>query len=355
MRFCDNTLHLMKFNYHIMRKRIIAGCLGVCGFLVGCHQADDMDFIHEDLKMSVVASIEGSDNLVASRYVGDTPNAVSFVKGDAIGLSVNDGAFVEWVKNEDGDGWTPNGNAVFWNNKTSDHSFIAFYPYDSKATSERIPMPDLSGQLGTMESIAEKDFLMAQKTQTYGTNGVVEFKPFDESLDYSFKHVSSLVVVTLKGEGELASATINKISINGTNLFTPFNYVKSNGGLIVKIDDEPGKDLLELSLSHQMESKNKTYYFIVNSGTVSLSAVTLSISYTTNQESYIAKLNGLGTSEVTTFEKGKKYSYSLKVAGGELVISGNEIQDWGEGLNLGDIVINGIEQGESNEGNDENQ
>lgn len=338
-----------------MRKRIIAGCLGVCGFLVGCHQADDMDFIHEDLKMSVVASIEGSDNLVASRYVGDTPNAVSFVKGDAIGLSVNDGAFVEWVKNEDGDGWTPNGNAVFWNDKTSDHSFIAFYPYDSKATSERIPMPDLSEQQGTMESVAEKDFLVAQKTQTYGTNGVVEFKPFDESVDYSFKHVSSLVVVTLKGEGELASATINKISINGTNLFTPFNYVKSNGGLIVKIDDEPGKDLLELSLSHQMESKNKTYYFIVNSGTVSLSAVTLSISYTTNQESYIAKLNGLGTSEVTTFEKGKKYSYSLKVAGGELVISGNEIQDWGEGLNLGDIVINGIEQGESNEGNDENQ
>ena len=338
-----------------MRKRIIAGCLGVCGFLVGCHQADDMDFIHEDLKMSVVASIEGSDNLVASRYVGDTPNAVSFVKGDAIGLSVNDGAFVEWVKNEDGDGWTPNGNAVFWNDKTSDHSFIAFYPYDSKATSERIPMPDLSEQQGTMESVAEKDFLVAQKTQTYGTNGVVEFKPFDESLDYSFKHVSSLVVVTLKGEGELASATINKISINGTNLFTPFNYVKSNGGLIVKIDDEPGKDLLELSLSHQMESKNKTYYFIINSGTVSLSAVTLSISYTTNQESYIAKLNGLGTSEVTTFEKGKKYSYSLKVAGGELVISGNEIQDWGEGLNLGDIVINGIEQGELNEGNDENQ
>ena len=338
-----------------MRKRIIAGCLGVCGFLVGCHQADDMDFIHEDLKMSVVASIEGSDNLVASRYVGDTPNAVSFVKGDAIGLSVNDGAFVEWVKNEDGDGWTPNGNAVYWNDKTSDHSFVAFYPYDSKATSERIPMPDLSEQQGTMESVAEKDFLVAQKTQTYGTNGVVEFKPFNESVDYSFKHVSSLVVVTLKGEGELESATINKISINGTNLFTPSNYVKSNGALIVEIDDESGKDLLELSLSHQMGSTDKTYYFIVNSETVSLSAVTLSISYTTTQGNYIAKLNGLGTSEVTTFEKGKKYSYSLKVAGGELVVSGNEIQDWGEGLNLSDIVINGIGQGESNEGNDENQ
>ena len=137
-----------------MKNNIIIGFFCLCFLLVGCHQADEMDFIHEDLKMSVVASIEGSENLVASRYVGDTPNAVSFVKGDAIGLSVNDGAFVEWVKNEDGDGWTPNGNAVFWNDKTSDHSFIAFYPYDSNATIERIPMPDLSGQLGTMESVS---------------------------------------------------------------------------------------------------------------------------------------------------------------------------------------------------------
>jgi hypothetical protein len=148
---------------------------------------------------------------------------------------------------------------------------------------------------------------------------------------------------------------INKISINGANLFTPSDYVKNDGGFTVDIDKTKQEDLLVLPLSHQMGSSDKTYYFIVNSGTVSLSDVTLSISYTTNQESYIAKLNGLGTSEVTTFEKGKKYSYSLKVAGGELVISGNEIQDWGEGLNLGDIVINGIEQGESNEGNDENQ
>ena len=338
-----------------MKNNIIIGFFCLCFLLVGCHQADEMDFVNEDLRMSVVASIKGSDNLVTSRYGGDTPNSVSFVDGDEIGMSVNGRAFVKWTKDANGDGWSPDGNAVFWDDKTSDHSFVAFYHYDSNVTIEIIPMPDLSEQQGTMESVAEKDFLVAQKTQTYGTNGVVEFKPFNETVDYSFKHVSSLVVVTLKGEGELASATINKISINGTNLLTPSNCVKTDGGFTVDIDETKQQDLLELSLSHQLESKNKTYYFIVNSGTVSLSAVTLSISYTTTQGNYIAKLNGLGTSEVTTFEKGKKYSYSLKVAGGELVISGNEIQDWGEGLNLGDIVINGIEQGESNEGNDENQ
>ena len=216
-------------------------------------------------------------------------------------------------------------------------------------------MPNLAGQQGTMESVAEKDFLVAQKTQTYGTNGVVEFKPFGQSVDYSFKHVSSLVMVTLKGEGELSSATVNKISISGANLFTPSNYVKNENSYIVDIDETNQKDLLKLSLSHQMGSEDKTYYFIVNSGTVSLSAVTLSINYMTTQGTYIATLKGLGSSNVDSFETGKKYSYSLKVAGGELVISGNEIQSWGDGLNLGDIVINGIKQEESNEGNDENQ
>ena len=93
-----------------------------------------------------------------------------------------------------------------------------------------------------------------------------------------------------------------------------------------------------------MYKYNKNFYFVLNSGTVELSAVTLKIDYTTSKGSYIAELKGLGTNEVHKFERGKQYSYSIKVAGGELVISGNEIQDWGEGLILNDIVINGTQQ-----------
>ena len=216
-----------------------------------------------------------------------------------------------------------------------------------------IPMPDLSGQNGTMESVALRDFLVAQKTQAYGTNGVVEFNRLNESVDYSFKHVSSLVIINLKGEGELSSARIDTISISGNDILTLSTCAIDGNGSTVNLNQNIKQNLLELSLSHQMGASDKTFYFVVNSGTVSLSAVTLSISYTTSKGSYVATLNGLGTSEVTSFERGKKYSYSLKVAGGELIISGNAIQSWGEGLSLGNIVINGIEQTVSNEGNNE--
>jgi hypothetical protein len=100
-----------------------------------------------------------------------------------------------------------------------------------------------------------------------------------------------------------------------------------------------------------MNSKNKTYYFVLNSGTVDLEDVTLSVKYKkVGDTEYVAKLEGLGTTEVTSFERGKQYSYSLKIAGGALVVSGNEIAKWGEGLKLDDIVINGeISGGAKNE------
>ena len=54
-----------------------------------------------------------------------------------------------------------------------------------------------------------------------------------------------------------------------------------------------------------------------------------------------AELVGLGITNADTFDSGKQYSYTLKIAGGSLVITGNDIAEWGEGITLEDIVING--------------
>ena len=149
----------------------------------------------ENLEMSMVANIEGSDNSGASRYVGGSPNAATFTNGDAVGLAVGEGEFVKWVYNTT---WKPEGASVNWNDKTSNHNFRAFYPYADNASKGSVPMPELAEQTGDMICVAKKDFLVASKTQTYGTNGEVLFTGDD-----AFKHVSSLVALTLKAEGEL--------------------------------------------------------------------------------------------------------------------------------------------------------
>jgi hypothetical protein len=93
-----------------------------------------------------------------------------------------------------------------------------------------------------------------------------------------------------------------------------------------------------------------TLYFVVNAGTVNLQDVDLSIEYSSGDQEYVATLEGMedeNQSEITTFISGNQYSYALKVTGGQIVISGNEITKWNEGIKLDDIIINGVEEPES--------
>ena len=128
---------------------------------------------------------------------------------------------------------------------------------------------------------------------------------------------------------------------------TPSSYSFEVGKVTLSDDAAKKAGLLEVSPSYTMTSEGKTYYFVLNSGTVELADVTLRIQYEKNSKTYCAAIEGLGTSAVNSFESGKQYSYSLKVAGGVLVVTGNEIADWGEGLTMDDIVINGSEVTES--------
>ena len=126
-----------------------------------------------------------------------------------------------------------------------------------------------------------------------------------------------------------------------------YSFEVTDGKVTLSSDLEKKASLLEVSPSYTMTSESKTYYFVLNSGTVALSDVTLSIRYEKGEKVYHAQLTGLGTNTVTEFESGKQYSYVLKVAGGVLVVTGNKIADWGEGLTMDDIVINGSEVAES--------
>ena len=320
-----------------MKKRTFAAiCCMV--MLAGCQQTDGIANEGERLPMYIKASIGKSE--VGSRYFVETPNSLSFYDGDEIGLSVNDGAFVQWTYSDGRWDVVP---AVNWNDKSSEHTFAAFYPFATGASKGYVPMPDLSGQDGTMTSVATRDFLVSTKTQTYGTNGIVSFTGDD-----AFKHVSSLVSITLKGEGDLVGAKVSEISISGEHILTPSTYsfeVANDNAVTLNVAKQV--DLLEVLPSYTMTSEGITYYFVLNSGTVELADVTLCIQYEKGGKEYNAQLIGLGTNTVTKFESGKQYSYALKVAGGVLVVTGNEIAPWGNGLTMDDIVINGSEVTES--------
>ena len=202
-------------------------------------------------------------------------------------------------------------------------------------------MPSLSGQDGTMATIATKDFLAITKSESYVTNnGVVSFTG-----DYSFKHVSALVKITLKGEGDLLNTTINNITLKGDDIISTSTYkFLETGNPIGKVTVAQGTgDEISITPSNcTITTEGKVFYFVVNAGTATLDNVSLTIKYTSGENNYTATLAQLGASD-KKFVSGVMHKYGLKVADGILSISGNTISGWGDGQDMGDIVINGVQ------------
>ena len=306
--------------------------------LAGCQQAGEIEELGNELPMSVEASIVKT---MGSRYavIDEDPNQLSFANGNAIGMAVEGEGFVKWTLN--GSTWTPTGGCVYWPDKNTAYKFNAFYPFADVTDEGGIKMPSLSGQDGTMATIATKDFLAITKSESYVTNnGVVSFTE-----DYSFKHVSALVKITLKGEGDLLNTTINNITLKGDDIISTSTYkFLETGNPIGKVTVAQGTgDEISITPSNcTITTEGKVFYFVVNAGTATLDNVSLTIKYTSGGKSYTATLAQLGASD-KKFVSGVMHKYGLKVADGILSILGNTISGWGDGQDMGDIVINGVQ------------
>ena len=330
-------------------KNIIALSAFCSTLLVGCQQLEDGLEVKEEYPISIEASIGG---VGASRYTGNEPNSAAFGNGDLIGLAYKVGTdnltnFAKWTF--DGVNWNQDGTSMKWKNLGENHTFYAFYPYDfetSVASLSEIPMPNLANQNGTMTSVASCDFLVATKTMKYSSDGIVSFTG-----DNAFGHVSSLVVLTLKNVGDLASATINDISLTGTDLVAASTYSFTDK-LVTLEDGGTSDDTMNANLANGIQvGGDKVFYFVVNSGTVDLSAVNLSITYkSVGGEVYKATKEGLNTTGGhVKFQQGHSYNYGITVTtGNELSISSHTINTWESGDSF-DITISGEKQEDNNE------
>lgn len=303
--------------------------------LAGCQQAEEITNPSEELPMAIEASIESQ---MGSRYASvnndGTPNSLVFTAGDKIGVFVDNRAAAQWTKG-DGDNWTSTPNTIYWPDKVNSYDFYAFYPYQKATSITSVPMPSLAGQTGTIESLSACDFMVATANQSYtSNNGTVSFT----GTNNKFKHVSSLVAITILKESDLKVSTITKISFegaSGTNLGSNTIYSFETGTVTANTNiDNVTSTTLNVSMTEA--NADKTLYFILNSG-ANLANVTFCIEYKTGEKNYKASKTGLGSDDL---ESGNRYNFNLNITDGVLSISGCEIEGWGEGTSMDDIIIN---------------
>ena len=316
-----------------MRKISFVWSCFVMTFFVACQQAEVESPKADDLRMSIVASIKGQQEMRDSRYEINQSGVPVFKKGEAIGVFFDEEPVVKWTYLNPA--WSPSRD-VFWPDRDEPHDIRAFSPYIGNVTSyDNIPMPLLTSQTGTMEDVIAKDFLVTAVNQTYGKDGVVSFKGAN-----AFTHVSSMIQLTLTGDGDLSASTLKRISIACNNIVTKSTYSFTEGVIL----DDIQSNTLDLSLNHEMNGTGVTYYFIVNAKdgtTENPDKATLTIEYKREGTTYEATLEQFAGND---FAEGVCQQYTLSIKDGVLLITGADITDWKPGGSLDEIVINGKEQ-----------
>ncbi len=313
-----------------MNKKVLVWSCCVMTFFSACQQAELENQKSDDWRMSIVASIGSPKDASNSRYAGDDPMQVVFETSDCIGVFVDNAPALKWTYGVSS--WTSE-SLVYWPDKTEDHTFRAFYPYADASSAAEVPMPSLLNQTGTIASISQCDFLVANVTQSYGLDGVVNFQD-----EHSFAHVSTLLQFTFKGNGDLSSSTINKIMIEGVNIVAPTTYSFDTKTVAVHPNDE--SDVLEAALDREMGGQDQSFYFIVNEKVDDASAVTLAVEYTTDGKTYVAQLDNFAGN---IFVGGMRQSYTFIIKDSSLIISGSTISPWGDGEQMDDVIMNGEE------------
>ena len=299
--------------------------MGVCSLslLAGCQQNETELEMGETVKIALRASVANS---VASRTVTDAGGlSTTFEEGDEIGFFIpGEESQVKWSLT--GDGWESE-VPLTWENKVDEFEFCAYYPYSDGVTGRTsIPTPDLSRQNGRFSDIGLFDFLAARCTSSYKTNsGAVSFTG-----DYAFKHVYSLLSITIKKDKSGEEVNISKATMKGTGLFSQMEYQfgETSASDALQPTDAPSVDELSLSYEEPVAVADETGYSL----TLLCNPVSLvensefSIAYVRDGISYTATTDRLGKE----FQAGTHNKFTLKLTKEGLVLVGQEIIGWNE-------------------------
>lgn len=313
-----------------MRKKMIVWACAM-SLLASCQQNEWVSGTDGEGKMSLRASV--SDPAL-SRTVTDAGDAsTEFEQGDEIGFFMPGADTpVKWTLT--GDGWQSE-VPLMWENKVDEFEFCAYYPHPEGAvTRTSIPMPDLASQRGDFSELGTYDFLAARCTAGYASNaGAVSFVG-----DYAFKHVYSLLTITIKKDKSEEDVRINRAVMKGAGMFsrTEYHFGENQEADGLELAEAPSVDELVLEYDEPVEVADETGYsltLVCNPSALSEDSE-FSIAYVRDGISYTASTNKLGKE----FQAGVYNKYTLKLTKEGLVVIGQDVVGWNENV-IPDIAV----------------
>lgn len=281
------------------------GTFALLAMLAACSTEDEqVRFAGDEVKVN--ATIGGESVFTRSNPIGSTEEQSEFQDFDQIGISVNGGAAHKYEMKNGVWGVAESEVPIKWESEATD--FKAFYPYSYNNVSNSFDNGQICTEQNIKEGLALSDYMTAKKTYPN--------IPENRQLDLTFKRQTARVIIDI--ENSTFMNEFNQPYVAGINIYSQLQLPATQGADVsaikaYKVDDSNPKSSWVALVAPNAEDANKDF-------------ICISV-----QE------NGTGTPKaysikgIPNLERGKSYTYKLKIGKDRAIIDNVTVTDWKEG------------------------
>ena len=281
------------------------GTFALLAMLAACSTEDEqVRFAGDEVKVN--ATIGGESVFTRSNPIGSTEEQSEFQDFDQIGISVNGGAAHKYEMKNGVWGVAESEVPIKWESEATD--FKAFYPYSYNNVNNSFDNGQICTEQNIKEGLALSDYMIARTTY--------ENIPENRQLDLDFKRQTARVVIDI--ENSTFMNEFDQPHVAEINIYSQLQLPATQGADVsaikaYKVDDANPKSSWVALVAPNAEDANKDF-------------ICISV-----QE------NGTGTPKaysikgIPNLERGKSYTYKLKIGKDKAIIDNVTVTDWKEG------------------------
>ena len=288
-----------------MKSSKYVGTFALLAMLAACSTEDEqVRFAGDEVKVN--ATIGGESVFTRSNPIGSTEEQSAFQDFDQIGISVNGGAAHKYEMKNEVWGVAESEVPIKWESEATE--FKAFYPYSYNNVSNSFDKGKIGTEQNTKEGLALSDYMTAKK--------IYPNIPEDRQLDLNFERQTARVIIDI--ENSTFTNEFTNPVVAGINIYSQLELPATQGVDVsaikaYKMDDANPKSSWVALVAPNAEDANKDF-------------ICISV-----QENGTGMAKAYSIKGIPNLERGKSYTYKLKIGKDKAIIDNVTVTDWKEG------------------------
>ena len=281
------------------------GTFAFLAMLAACSTEDEqVRFAGNEVKVN--ATIGGESVFTRSNPIGSTEEQSAFQDFDQIGISVNGGAAHKYEMKNGVWGVAESEVPIKWESEATE--FKAFYPYSYNNVSNSFDNGQICTEQNIKEGLALSDYMTAKKTYPN--------IPENRQLDLTFKRQTARVVIDI--ENSTFTNEFPNPVVAGINIYSQLELPATQG-----VD-------VSVIKAYKMDASNPKSSWVAlvapNAEDASKNFICISV-----QENSTGTAKAYSIKGIPNLERGKSYTYKLKIGKDRAIIDNVTVTDWKEG------------------------